>query len=85
MIGLIFLVVKSADDVLLVPIVYSIGYFIGGVVSIYLIVFRLGVRLVKPDKMSMIRYLKDSSSIFAISTLFSSPTIIALPDANTVP
>lgn len=64
-IALIFIVVKTNTDVLKVPVVYSIGYLIGGIVSLYLIVYNLGIRFVRPNKVSMMRYFKDSSSIFA--------------------
>lgn len=65
MILLIFIVVRTSEDVLKVPIVYSIGYLIGGLTSLYLIVNSLGVKFVRPNKKSMLRYFKDSSSIFA--------------------
>lgn len=65
MIFLVFGLVNKKEDVLLVPIIYSIGYLVGGFVSIYLILCRFGIRIVCPNKTSMVSYLKDSSSIFA--------------------
>jgi len=65
MIALIFVVVKDAGDVLMVPVVYSIGYIIGGILSLYLIVFHMGIKFIMPNKQTALLYVKDSASIFA--------------------
>lgn len=65
MLILIFILVKSKEDVFLVPIIYSIGFFLGGAISLFVIVFRLGIKLVKPNLKLSLFYLKDASSIFA--------------------
>lgn len=72
MVALIFVIVKNKNDVLLVPVVYTIGFLIGGIVSLYIIRFKLDIRFVRPDVKTMKYYFKDSSSIFAtdlISTI----------------
>ena len=65
MVMLIFLFVKTKEDCLLVPIIYSIGYFVGGIISLYEIVYKMNIKLIKPSLNSAMIYLKDSSSIFA--------------------
>ena len=49
----------------MVPIIYSIGYFVGGIISLYEIVYKMNIKLIKPSLNSAMIYLKDSSSIFA--------------------
>ena len=58
-------IVKKQEDAFLVPIIYSFGYFVGGFISLYLIVFKMKIKLVCPNLKSSILYIKDSSSIFA--------------------
>ena len=41
MVMLIFVIVKKQEDAFLVPIIYSFGYFVGGFISLYLIVFKM--------------------------------------------
>ena len=65
MVMLIFVIVKKQEDAFLVPIIYSFGYFVGGFISLYLIVFKMKIKLVCPNLKSSILYIKDSSSIFA--------------------
>lgn len=64
-IALIFFVVKSPDDYLWVPALYSIGYFVGGAVSLYIIFEKMHIKFVMPHFDKMLYYLKDSSAIFA--------------------
>ena len=65
MVMLIFVIVMKQEDAFLVPIIYSFGYFVGGFISLYLIVFKMKIKLVCPNLKSSILYIKDSSSIFA--------------------
>ena len=65
MVALIFVLIKSKEDVLLVPVIYSIGFFVGGLISLYLIYCKLNIRIVRPSFKSSMFYVKDSSSIFA--------------------
>lgn len=62
---LVFVVVKGMDDYLLVPILYTIGYTVGGVVSLLIIYGELGLRFYIPKKEQMIVYVKDSSAVYA--------------------
>lgn len=65
MVLLIFLIIKSKQDAYLVPIVYSIGFLIGGIVSLYDIIIRMKIKLIKPTFEKSWFYVKDSLSIFS--------------------
>lgn len=62
---LVFFVVTNKTDYLMVPMLYSIGYLLGGLVSLYIIVSKFNIRLKKPRWNNMCFYIKDSSAIFA--------------------
>lgn len=62
---LIFFVVKSPDDYLFVPLLYSIGYILGGIYSIYLIYHVQHVKFYIPNKKILAYYVKDCSPLFA--------------------
>lgn len=61
---LIFLFVRKAGDYILVPICYSIGYLLAGIVSFYIILVKEGVKLYIPKSSTVIFYIKDSFYIF---------------------
>jgi len=61
----IFILVKSSEDVIMVPVIYSIGYMIGGAVSIYVIRYNMGIKFIMPNIKSMRFFFKDSSPILA--------------------
>ncbi len=66
---LVFIVVRDPSDVLFVPILYSIGYLLGGIASLYIIHYRLNVHISKPSFKQMLYYVKDSSAIFATNLI----------------
>lgn len=66
---LIFIVVQEPDDYLLVPVLYSVGYFAGGMISIYIIYKKMGLCFYIPSKNDMLFYLKDSSAIFSTNLI----------------
>ena len=68
---LIFIVVKETEDYVIVPLLSSIGYFLGGVVSLYVIFFREGVRLRYPGMSNMLFHVKDASPIFVTDVICS--------------
>lgn len=61
---LIFLFVKEAADYIFVPLLSSIGYFIGGCLALYVVFVREGLRFKVPSYSSMRYYVKDASPIF---------------------
>ena len=64
-IALIFIFVKSREDYCIVPLFFSIGYAIAGVVSMYIVYRRMGLSFYFPKRQQMMIYVKDSSAIFA--------------------
>lgn len=62
---LIFVVVKGPDDYLFVPILYSIGYTLGGAYSLYLIYHVHRIKFFVPDLETLKYYVKDCSPLFA--------------------
>lgn len=71
MVAFVFIFVNSSEDVLYVPIIYSFGFLIGGLVSLYIIVCKMKVKFVKPTIKASLFYLKDSSSIFLTDVVCS--------------
>jgi len=63
-IALIFLCIKTASNYLLVPVLMSIGYLIGGILSLYIIFYRDKIVYRKPSFIVMKYYFKDASLIF---------------------
>lgn len=66
---LVFIMVRDTGDVLLVPILYGIGYLLGGLASLFIIRSRLHVHLSKPSFTQMMFYVKESSAIFATNLI----------------
>lgn len=62
---LIFILVKSVNDILLIPLLYSVGYMLGGISSLLIVRFKLGIGFKIPTYNQAIIYVKDSSAIFA--------------------
>lgn len=62
---LIFVVVKGPDDYLFVPILYSIGYTLGGAYSLYLIYHVHRIKFFVPNLETLKYYVKDCSPLFA--------------------
>lgn len=63
-VALIFLFVKEATDYIFVPLLSSIGYFIGGCLALYVVFVREGLRFKVPSYSSMRYYVRDASPIF---------------------
>lgn len=61
---LIFLVVKSSKDYIYVPLLLSIGYFLGGIWALYIIFIKHGITFCIPSFKSILYYVKDASPIF---------------------
>ncbi|WP_018336205.1 oligosaccharide flippase family protein [Butyricimonas synergistica] len=61
---LTFVFIRSLSDYIYVPLLMSIGYFIGGILSLYVIFYKDGIEFILPSWGNMKFYLKDASSIF---------------------
>ena len=62
---LIFALVKDSSDLYLVPLLYSIGYLLGGLFSLYIVFCLLGLRLKKVSSRAVFSLIKESLPIFA--------------------
>lgn len=62
---LIFLVVKDKSDYLYVPVFYTIGYLLAGLVALWTIFKKMAIKFKVPNRGAMMVYVKDSSAIFA--------------------
>ncbi len=66
--GLLFMVVDTKSDFLLVPIIYGIGALLSAIYSIYILVFKEGIRLYWVGLDCLFLHIKESS-VFFISGL----------------
>lgn len=64
-IPLIFIMVHNPGDYLWVPIIYTFGFFISGIVSLLLVKNKFCIQFTLPTIDGMKFYLKDSLSLFA--------------------
>ena len=62
---LVFIVVKTPGHYLLVPILYTLGYFLGGAYALWIIFAKMGIKLIIPSWSVAKFYLKDSAPILA--------------------
>lgn len=65
LIALIFIFIRNRNDILLVPVFYTLGALLGGIMSIYQIVYVLNIKFVRPSMQNSLFYFKDSLQIFA--------------------
>ena len=66
---LIFIVVRTSEDYLFVPILYTIGYTLAGFISIIILFGMMKLQFYIPAISRMMIYVKDSSSIFATDVI----------------
>lgn len=62
---LVFVVVRDQEDLLMVPILYTVGYGLAGLVSMIIIFGQMRIHFAIPPIKRMMVYVKDSSAIFA--------------------
>lgn len=68
-ITLIFLVIKKPSDYVFVPLLYAIGFLLGGLSSLYIIFYKMKIRFMKPSKRQMLFYLKESGWLFSTDVI----------------
>lgn len=66
---LIFLFITQKEDYVLIPLFLSIGYFIGGLYSLFIIFGRYGVNFVNPGLNVIKKYLFDALPIFSTDVI----------------
>ncbi len=64
-VSLTFIVIKEQSDYSLVPLLYTAGYFVGGIFSFYLILVKYGVKLRMPSTKEIKYYFNDALPLFA--------------------
>jgi PST family polysaccharide transporter len=64
-IALIFVVIHQPEDYIYVPVFYTIGYGVAGIIALFFIFHKLSIPFSRPNKHAMIKYAKDSFSILA--------------------
>lgn len=64
-IALIFVVIHQPEDYICVPVFYTIGYGVAGIIALFFIFHKLSIPFSRPNKHAMIKYAKDSFSILA--------------------
>ncbi|QQS50758.1 MAG: oligosaccharide flippase family protein [Bacteroidota bacterium] len=70
-VGLIFFIVKNENDYLWVPILYSIGALMGGILSLYFVFRKEGIRFIFQPYGKLIYFVKESFLLF-VSNIFIS-------------
>lgn len=68
---LIFLFIKSQDDYVYVPLFTSLGYCLGGVLSLFIIFVKEKIKFVVPLKRTLLYYLKDAFPVFMTNVIGS--------------
>ena len=69
-----FIFVRQPDDYILVPVCYSFGFLLAGLVSIYIVYMKMGMRWYLPSWSGFTYALRDSSTYFlsrASTSLFT--------------
>lgn len=66
---LVFVFVKSPSDYILVPVFYSVGYFLAGALSFLLIFRKMKIPFSSPNITSMKSYMKESSALLATNLI----------------
>jgi len=78
---LIFIVVRTPEDYLLVPVLNSIGWIVSGLIGLWLVVSRLGIGVRLPGWSDLWNHLRSSSQFFLSrlsTTIYGSMNAIVL-------
>lgn len=83
-----FIFIREPEDYIYVPICYSVGFILAGIVSIYIVYYRMGMKWYITSSTQIISALKDSSAYFlarASTSLFttSNSFVLGLVCGNT--
>lgn len=77
----IFIFIKQKSDFILQPLLTTLGYFVSGIIAMYFILGRWGVKLNKPDLKSVLQTIKDSTDVFLnnlVPNLYNSFSVMLL-------
>ena len=62
---LTFIVIRTPEDYLFVPLLHAIGYFLGGIAALYIIYKGYNLTFKIPTKAQLVYYFKDAFPLFA--------------------
>ncbi len=68
-IALTFIIIKEPTDYFYVPLLHSIGYIVGGVIALYLIFVKDGIKFKRPKFSDVKYYTKDALPIFSTDVI----------------
>lgn len=68
---LIFFFVQTKEDYYFVPLFKSIGFLLGGLISLYIMFYKHGLNLFAPKLSVLIRYVRDALPIFSTEIIAS--------------
>ncbi|WP_225049589.1 oligosaccharide flippase family protein [Priestia megaterium] len=71
----IFLIVKSQEQLLLVPLLNSIGYIVSGVIGLIIAIKQFNLRCIIPKKLIIFSQLKESAQFFISRVSVSAYTL----------
>ena len=77
----VFVFVKDSEDYILQPLFTSIGYVICGVISLYIILGKWGIKLYRPTLRGVFATIKGSTNVFIntlVPNLYNSLSIVLL-------
>ena len=60
----VFIFIKQPEDYILQPLLTSLGYVVSGLVSLYCILFKWGIKLHKPNGVGILQTIKKSTNVF---------------------
>lgn len=66
---LTFVVIKAPSDYIYVPVLHSVGYLLGGIVSLYMIFHDYELSFFLPKRRLALPYFKDALPLFATDTV----------------
>lgn len=66
-----FIVITSPADYIYVPLLWSIGYVLGGVISIWIVFYRHKIHFAVPRKKVLKQHLREGSIIFASDAMLT--------------
>lgn len=77
----VFVVIKSKDDYLFQPLLTACGFFVSGIIAMFLIRYKLGIRIIPLKECNLLQTLKGSTDVFLnqlVPTLYNNFSIMLL-------
>ena len=77
----VFVFIHNREDYILQPLFVSLGFLVAGIFSLYLIVYKWGIKLIAPSFSDTILTIKKSSNVFVntiMPNLYNSLSVVLL-------